>query len=48
MNPNTRTVAIAVFSIAGVNLWLGLSQPAALSLAGTLSGLLAAREFWHG
>ena len=55
MSPSTRTVAIAVFSIAGVDLWLGLGAarlglglPAALSLGGALAGLLAARESWHG
>jgi hypothetical protein len=55
MNPGARTVAIAVLGVAGVDLWLGLGaarlglgHAAVLSLAGTLAGLLAAREFWHG
>jgi len=55
MNPRSRTVAIAGFRIAGVDLRLrlgacrlGRGLPATLSLAGALAAPLAARTFRHG
>jgi hypothetical protein len=49
MTPLGRTPALTVLGVGGIDLWLGLGASRLdFGLAGTFTGLLAVREFWHG